>query len=65
MYGCAALDPEPTSLVALATAGSARVATVTARALTVFARPDRIFDFNDVPLSDMSGLLRASAVLLG
>jgi hypothetical protein len=51
MYGCAALDPEPINLVALAAAGTANVTTVTARALMVLARPDRIFDLNDIPLS--------------
>jgi hypothetical protein len=54
MYGCAALDPEPINLVALAAAGTANVTTVTARAPIVLARPDRIFDLNDIPLSDIS-----------
>jgi len=50
MYGCAALDPEPINFVALAAAGTASVTMVTARALIVLARPDRIFDLNDIPL---------------
>jgi hypothetical protein len=51
MYGCAALDPEPINWDALAAAGSASVATVTTKAAVVLARPFRIFDLNDIPLS--------------